>query len=59
MQKLFVVAAVAVACFFLARRLWKSVRRPDTISCGCSCSGCAQSSSCLPPEKLTPPADKP
>ncbi|MDY0391561.1 FeoB-associated Cys-rich membrane protein [Desulfobulbus oligotrophicus] len=59
MQKLLVASVVIVAGIFLARRIWRFVRRPDTVSCGCGCSGCAESISCPTQEKVTPPVQKP
>lgn len=35
MQDLFVFLVVGVAAAFVARRLYKSVKRQDTCACGC------------------------
>lgn len=43
MQHLFVIGVVGCAAFFIGRRLWTTVRqlrRRQSLSCGCGCSGC-------------------
>jgi hypothetical protein len=40
MQHILVGFAVGCAAFFIGRRLWRAMRRPADLSCGCGCSGC-------------------
>ncbi|WP_373693307.1 FeoB-associated Cys-rich membrane protein [Desulfobulbus sp.] len=40
MQHILVGVAVGCAAFFIGRRLWRAMRHPANLSCGCGCSGC-------------------
>ncbi|WP_394708770.1 FeoB-associated Cys-rich membrane protein [uncultured Desulfobulbus sp.] len=51
MQQILVLIAVAVAVFFIARRIWKTLRNPKNLTCGCGCSGCGAADDCS--EKAT------
>lgn len=46
MQHFIVLAALAVAVFYIGRRLWFTLRNKKNLSCGCGCSGCSSSDSC-------------
>jgi hypothetical protein len=58
MQQLLVLIAIAVAVFFIAKRIWKTLIHPKNFSCGCGCSGCGSVASTLK-SKATFPAYKP
>ena len=47
MQDLLVVSLLALAAFFLGRRLWRTLRSAIGLGCGCGC-GC---SGCSPQKK--------
>nr|WP_320011799.1 FeoB-associated Cys-rich membrane protein [uncultured Desulfobulbus sp.] len=44
MQQIIVVVIVAMALFFLGRRLYNTFRHGQTPGCGCGCSGCTDRS---------------
>jgi hypothetical protein len=54
MQNYIVFIAVAGAVIFIGLRLWKTLRHPDKLSCGCGCSGCSSVSACSPPKTPFP-----
>ena len=54
MQNIIIFLAVAGAMIFIGLRLWKILRNPKNISCGCGCSGCANDSTCSPAQKSLP-----
>lgn len=59
MQELLACIAVVGAALFLVRRVWRFTRRPDTISCGCGCSGCDERVQCVADSKASLPMYKP
>ncbi len=58
MQNIIVLLAIAGAVVFIGIRMWKTLRDPKNISCGCGCSGCGSASNCSS-QKTTLPLHKP
>jgi hypothetical protein len=45
-QTIAALLIVAGAAFFLVRRIHKGLKKSDSSSCGCGCSGCNASDDC-------------
>jgi len=46
MQTIIVFLIVALALFFVGRRLYGSFKQDSQTGCGCGCSGCSLKSGC-------------